>query len=240
MNLSGPGVQMNFLLHSEPLRRALQALCQKQGQSKVLFIGNRREAGCAIPRQGDQLLLLELDDPASGSEGAIALAALEWLQEFGSHRPGLRTVVLSSCQDAESVLVALCSGACGYLVNDPKLSVAARAELIATGMQELARGHAPISPAVVHHLVAVVRQHSSAPGPSLPSSVETSLSKRETEVLQLAAKGFSYAEMAGLLDLSVHTVSTHIRRIYSKFEVNSRGEAIWEASRQGLLRDLVA
>jgi DNA-binding CsgD family transcriptional regulator len=49
-------------------------------------------------------------------------------------------------------------------------------------------------------------------------------------------KGFSYAEIARLLELSTHTVATHVRRIYGKLEVHSRGEAVYEALATGLVK----
>ena len=56
-------------------------------------------------------------------------------------------------------------------------------------------------------------------------------------MLKLAAKGYNHAEVARLLDLSAHTVASYTRRIYEKLEVNSRSEAVFEASRLGLLDD---
>ena len=62
------------------------------------------------------------------------------------------------------------------------------------------------------------------------------LSKREHEVLELIARGFSYAEIARLKNLSVHTVQTHIKALYAKLAVHSKSEAVFEATRMGLLQ----
>lgn len=61
------------------------------------------------------------------------------------------------------------------------------------------------------------------------------LSPREQEVLTLISRGFSYAEIAHLQSLSVHTVQTHIKGLYGKLSVHSRSEAVYEAGRMGLL-----
>ena len=61
------------------------------------------------------------------------------------------------------------------------------------------------------------------------------LSVREHEVLTLIARGFSYAEIARLKGLSVHTVQTHIKNLYGKLAVHSKSEAVFEATRLGLL-----
>ena len=70
---------------------------------------------------------------------------------------------------------------------------------------------------------------------ALPDGIRT-LSKRETEVLEHISRGFSYAEVAQISHVSVHTVQTHIKNIYSKLSVHNRSEAVFEAQRLGLLR----
>jgi DNA-binding NarL/FixJ family response regulator len=60
-------------------------------------------------------------------------------------------------------------------------------------------------------------------------------SPREGEVLGLIAKGFAFAEVARLLEMSPHTVTAHVKRVYQKLAVHSRGEAVYEATRMGLL-----
>ncbi len=62
------------------------------------------------------------------------------------------------------------------------------------------------------------------------------LSKRETEILEHISRGFSYAEVANISHVSVHTVQTHIKNIYAKLSVHNRSEAVFEAQRLGLLR----
>jgi DNA-binding CsgD family transcriptional regulator len=52
------------------------------------------------------------------------------------------------------------------------------------------------------------------------------LSKRETEILQAFANGFSYQEISDAMFISPHTVRTHIKNIYNKLEINSKAEAI--------------
>jgi ATP/maltotriose-dependent transcriptional regulator MalT len=63
------------------------------------------------------------------------------------------------------------------------------------------------------------------------------LSSRETDVLQMVAKGLSVQEVGELLGLSSNTVKTYVRRIYGKLEVGSRQEAVYEARALGLLDD---
>ena len=69
-----------------------------------------------------------------------------------------------------------------------------------------------------------------------PKSVESNpLSERETEILRLLAKGMSFNEIGDILTISPHTVTAHIKKIYRKLQVHSRGEAVYEAVQMGLL-----
>jgi DNA-binding CsgD family transcriptional regulator len=54
-------------------------------------------------------------------------------------------------------------------------------------------------------------------------------------VLGFVAKGFSFAEIARLLGVSPHTVISHVKKIYQKLAVHSRGEAVFEAGKMGLI-----
>jgi DNA-binding NarL/FixJ family response regulator len=85
---------------------------------------------------------------------------------------------------------------------------------------------------------SVVSEAQLSPKPSesvlLPEGIRM-LSKRETEVLEHISRGFSYAEVANMSHVSVHTVQTHIKNIYGKLSVHNRSEAVFEAQRLGLL-----
>lgn len=71
-----------------------------------------------------------------------------------------------------------------------------------------------------------------APRSAIPvSAASAPVSDRELEVLTRVAKGFSYAEVAASLDISTNTVRTHIRHLYEKLAVNSRGAAVYEYNR---------
>lgn len=62
------------------------------------------------------------------------------------------------------------------------------------------------------------------------------LSAREAEILRLIAKGLSFAEIGTVVSISPHTVTAHVKNIYRKLAVHSRGEAVFEAQQMGLVR----
>ncbi len=73
------------------------------------------------------------------------------------------------------------------------------------------------------------------PLPSLAGSGKSNPTKRELEVLGLAAQGLSTQEVAVMLTLSPTTVKTHLQHTYGKLGVTNRAAAVATALRQGLI-----
>lgn len=158
--------------------------------------------------------------------------------------PQCEPLVISVFGDEDNVLASIEAGAVGYLHKD------APPEDIAQTILEMKAGASPISPMIARRVLAKYRiLHSAAnagarvdmptdlAAPDAPKAdAPTLLSAREQEVLALIARGFSYAEIARLKSLSVHTVQTHIKNLYGKLAVHSKNEAVFEATRLGLLR----
>ena len=144
--------------------------------------------------------------------------------------------------DERSVVSAICAGATGYLVKDSTPS-----EWV-SAIEQLRAGHSPLSPKIARHILRRLQEPSRAKRmglldggsmvPAMPAAApeeNVALTARESEVLQLVAKGFSLVEVAQILHVSHTTTRSHAKNIYSKLEVNSRGEAVFEATRLGLL-----
>jgi DNA-binding CsgD family transcriptional regulator len=68
-----------------------------------------------------------------------------------------------------------------------------------------------------------------------PAATPSPLTERETELLRLTAKGLSFDTIGQLMGISPHTVVAHVKKIYRKLAVHSRGEAVYEAGQLGLL-----
>jgi DNA-binding NarL/FixJ family response regulator len=85
-------------------------------------------------------------------------------------------------------------------------------------------------------LKSPAREPAAPAAPAPDRSEKPQLTPREQEVIELVARGFSYAEIARLQGVTVHTVQTHIKNIYRKLAVRSGREAVYEARQMGLLR----
>ena len=134
-------------------------------------------------------------------------------------------LVITQFADQKKVLDAIRAGARGYLLKDQPISDCLQA------IVEVRRGGSPINPLIARQLLTQLGGERPAP---LPPPVSP-LSEREGEVLNMLARGFSYAECADILRISANTVGFHVKNIYRKLEVNSRAEALFEASSQGLI-----
>lgn len=137
-------------------------------------------------------------------------------------RPAPEIMVISVFGDERHVVDAIAAGAGGYLLKD------ADAAHVGGAILKLLAGESPISSSIARHLLRRF-QHSAADADA------PRLTPREVEVLRLVGKGFSYIEIANALGMSANTVTSHIKHIYRKLEVRSRGEAVFEALQLGLI-----
>lgn len=97
--------------------------------------------------------------------------------------------------------------------------------------------HGQSKPADVVYLSACRESEKSVQNKKLTDSQAVAyLTKREKEVLGLIAKGLSYNEISHTLIMSLHTVTSHVKHIYKKLQVRSRGEATFEAMQLGLVK----
>ena len=151
--------------------------------------------------------------------------------------PQCEPLVISMFGDDDNVLASIEAGALGYIHKDSTPDDIARTIL------DMREGASPISPMIARRVLSKYRSQFADPPPSFrahPTAPEAEtarplLSPREQDVLALIARGFSYSEVARLQAVTVHTIRTHIRNLYAKLSVHSKTEAVFEATRMGLL-----
>ncbi|KNZ31144.1 MAG: hypothetical protein AD742_18135 [Methylibium sp. NZG] len=177
----------------------------------------------AIAQTALDALVVDLGLP--DGDGTALIRAATSLQ------PQCAVMVVTVFGDEEHVVNAIEAGAIGYLLKD-----SSSAEMTA-GLRDLLNGGSPISPMVARLILSRMRVPAAASNSLLNplSDPSVGLSEREAEVLTLVAKGFSFAEICDLLSITVNTVKTHVNRTYRKLGVSSRGQAVHEATRLGLI-----
>jgi len=141
-------------------------------------------------------------------------------------------LVVTVFGDDSHIIEAIEAGATGYLLKDSP-----RGELTRC-IHELRRGGSSISPSIARRVLARMRAAAPAPTPAQPAKAAPTpspLTEREAEILRLVSKGLSFSEVGVALAISEHTVVAHVKKIYRKLAVHSRGEAVFEATQMGLL-----
>lgn len=167
-------------------------------------------------------------------------SGLEVIRQATRRYPRCEPLVISMFGDEDNVLASIEAGALGYIHKD------SAPDDIAQTILEMKAGASPISPMIARKVLAkyagsrmradaAEAQAASAARKNGAEAPPALLTPREQDVLALIARGFSYAEIARLQSVSVHTVQTHIKNLYAKLSVHSKNEAVFEASRLGLL-----
>ena len=167
--------------------------------------------------------------------GLPDMLGIEVIRHAVERCPHTHILVVAASADAGYVLACIEEGATGYLLKDVP------APRICVSIHELHDGGASIGPGMARHVLECFRQTSATATPATPLSGAARngspvlLSQRESDILRLVAKGMAFAEVGVLLSISPHTVVTHVKKIYRKLAVHSRGEAVFEAGQMGLL-----
>lgn len=206
-------------------QRALCLAIGKEPSLKLLdALSSVKSALAWLELHSADLLLVDLGLPDGSGIDIIRFCAQRY--------PACNMMVITTSSDQESVLDSIEAGASGYVLKDVDRLDVARSLL------DLHAGGSPISPMIARKVLGRMRDG------KVPVDVvndqnaddQVSLTKRESTILDLIARGDSYGEVARQLSLSVGTIQTHIKNIYDKLSVHSRGEAVYEANRRGLLQ----
>lgn len=156
--------------------------------------------------------------------GLPGTSGIEVIRELAERRREVESVVFTVSEDDDSVFGALMAGASGYILKS------AGSKRMIEAVLDVARGGAPMSPAIGRRVLARLR--TSDEPHTMPRL--GGLTQREGEILAMLAKGMTYASIARSLSIGVGTVQSHVKAIYRKLNIHSKAEALAEAYRRGL------
>ena len=214
MTPSGPPIRVAIVEDDPTMATWLADAITPAADLKVIATAATAIEGHAlIVAGGYDVLLCDLGLPDGDGIDLIRRSALA--------HPGADVMVVTMFAEQKKVIDCIRAGARGYLLKDMD------AEGCVAAIRDVRRGGSPISPVIARHLLRHIRPD--------PLAGDAALTPRERDILNMLARGFSKKECAELLGLSVNTVGTHVKNIYMKLEVNSRAEAVFEASNQGIL-----
>ena len=149
----------------------------------------------------------------------------------GSHcrtgrNPDAHILIATDVSEENTVMQSVEAGADGYILvtND--------APRIADSLKVMAAGGSPVSPLIARSVLRALHSRNTA----APAPASDILSRRELDIMGLLAKGLTLTAIAEILSISEHTVTTHVKKIYKKLYVHSRGEAVYEARQLHLIQ----
>lgn len=214
-----------LIVEDEPelLHRFSEAVLADSGLSLIAGVATGAAAFAVLSSTTPDVLLLDL--------GLPDMNGIDVIRHVVRHGLQCEVLVVTMFGDDQHVFDALQAGATGYLLKDLGLA------RIAASIHDLCAGGSPISPSIARRVLARMRSvdPNSVRNAASQPPADSLLSPREIELLKLTAKGLSFDKVGELLEISPHTVVAHVKNIYRKLAVHSRGEAVFEATQLGLL-----
>jgi DNA-binding NarL/FixJ family response regulator len=200
-------------------RQALRAvLGDEEGVELVGEAGDGEEAVRMATDLAPDVILMDIHMPK--------LQGIDAAREISAALPSTKIVMLTVSDEQDDVFDAIKAGASGYLLKEVDPGE------IANAVREIHAGHSLLSPAVASKLVTEFAAMSKRAD---DRAVRPTLTKRELEVLTLAADGLTNRQIGRRLGISENTVKNHIRNVLEKLHLHTRMEAVLYAVREELI-----
>lgn len=150
------------------------------------------------------------------------MSGIEGILKFKEIIPSTDIIIITIYDDDENIFNSICNGASGYLLKNSS------PEKIVLSIDEVVNGGAPMNGEVAKKILKMFSKFK-------PSQNNYSLTEREKEILGLLVDGLTKKKISEKIYLSYHTVDTHVKNIYLKLHVNSRGLAVAKSIKEKLI-----
>ncbi len=202
-------ISVSIVDDSSELRRSIAAFVNNSpGFRCVSAYSNGNEAILRLPADKPDVVLMDINMP--GMNG------IECVRRLNAIAPKMQIIMLTVYGDSDQIFDALVAGASGYLLKR------VTPEKLLEAIKEVHEGGAPMSSFIARKVVASFQKFRGEE----KHKQDFHLAPREQMVLEHLAKGMTYKQICGELDISIGTIRTYIRRIYEKLQVHSRTEAV--------------
>ncbi|MFL0799581.1 MAG: response regulator transcription factor [Agarilytica sp.] len=196
-------------------KKFAQLLARHHSVQRVVAISDVKKSALLFKSTPFSLSIILGDTMSDECDELISLAIC--------NDPKMNVMMVSKSTNSDLLVRAAKLGVTGFLPENERPIVMCQA------IQQMFTNGSYIHPDIAPTLLKAMTN-----SPSL-HEVSAGLTSRENDILICIAKGCSSTEIAGLLNISSHTVSSHVKNIYRKLDIHSKGEAVVEAIRMGLI-----
>ena len=155
--------------------------------------------------------------------GMPGISGIEGLRRIRKRQPEVNILMFTVFEDDANLFEAIKAGASGYLLKKTT------PDKILHAIREAGTGGAPMSPGIARRVLDYLRLE------PRKGHQDYQLTTRETQVLDMLVKGYSYKMISAGMNISLDTVRSHIKNIYGKLQVKSKSEAVAKALKEDLL-----
>ena len=187
-------------------RTALQTYINSIGGIQVVYLESSVNGLLSNLTLNPDVLIMDID---LGKESGI-----DGVQKIKQVLPAAGILMLTVFEDDEKIFQSIKAGALGYLLKkDPPGK-------IVEAIQNIYKGESVMNGQIARKVL----NYFSHPKTTAPDFETYNLTKREKEILLLLMDGLSYKEIATKCFISIDTINSHIRKVYTKLNVHSRSE----------------
>jgi len=169
-----------------------------------------------ISESKPDVVLMDIEMPGTSGIEAVKIIKDEY--------PEIKILMETVFDDDDKIFDSICAGAEGYILKHTSPS-----EII-EAIREIYEGGSPMTPSIANRVLKMVKEK-----PLFRHSESFDLTDREKEVLSNLVKGMSYKMIAETCFISPETVNAHIKNIYKKLQVHSKGEAVAKAIKKNIV-----
>ena len=188
-------------------RTAVSIILQLNENLKLIHkMENCDEIDTQFEAQKPDVVLMDIDLPG--------INGIQGVWEIKKNWPEIKVLMLTVFEDNEKIFGAIKAGANGYLLKKDS------PQKILDAIEAVAKGESPMNGLIAAKVLEYFQQtqHKNL------ILYESNLTEREKEILNLLINGLSYKEIASTIYISIETLNSHIKNIYRKLNVHSRGE----------------
>jgi DNA-binding NarL/FixJ family response regulator len=200
------------------IREGIRSLLDKEPDMEV--IGEAKNG-----REAVDLTVQLVPDVVVMDIGMPDLNGMEATRQIVEQVSDVKVLALSMHSDRQFAAGILAAGASGYLLKD------AAFDELAEAIRSVHKGQCYLSPGITGVVLNDYVERLAKPGDTTPFSA---LTKREREILQLLAEGWTTKRISENLHVSIKTVETHRQHVMDKLELHSLADLTKYAIREGL------